>query len=235
MVKYNIYTDMYEGDLVLDEVDDDRTLEEIKSDYGDEYKNISLSKKKGNKGVGIEEGDFIFLSVMDEAYGNYFDGNKAKIRYMDGSLYIGEVSNRNPHGKGTWEFLNGYKYTGELKMGKYHGYGELKLSGLLIYRGYFKNDGFEDPNDCEFLDDELMNVKGDSDEGYYIGQMIKQNVHLNVNQPTFHGRGRLAKKDSVYEGNFRFGKKHGIGIITNKDGSFTTMHIDGLQTAFLKN
>lgn len=64
------------------------------------------------------------------------------IRFVDGSVYKGEIVNEKPNGFGTMIYSYGNKYEGQWKDGKRHGQGTLHLAIGSIQKGYFENDAF---------------------------------------------------------------------------------------------
>ena len=64
---------------------------------------------------------------------------KAKLKFPDGSKYVGEVKNGKRHGQGTYTWADGGKYVGEYKDGKQHGQGTYTGTDGTIKKGIWEN------------------------------------------------------------------------------------------------
>ena len=126
-------------------------------------------------------------------------------RYDDGSLYVGEMLDSSPHGKGELVTPVGDKYKGEWQNGKRHGMGRLETSAGLHYNGPWKYGARHGLGI-------LTMPNGDVFEGYW-------------NHGVLEGQGRFVSGDKngdVYEGNWRRGMFDGIGTYRKENGDVYT-------------
>ena len=126
-------------------------------------------------------------------------------RYPDGSLYVGEMLDSAPHGKGEMVAINGDRYKGEWENGKRHGMGELEMDSGLIYNGPWKFGARHGWG-------KLVMPNGDIYEGEW--------EHGRLN-----GRGRMVTADEdgdVYEGNWKANQYHGLGTYRKANGDVYT-------------
>ena len=71
---------------------------------------------------------------------------KAKLKFPDGSKYVGEVKNGIPHGRGTYTWADGNKYVGEWKDSKQHGQGTYTYADGTVEKGIWENGELVEPN-----------------------------------------------------------------------------------------
>jgi hypothetical protein len=77
----------------------------------------------------------IAVKVISDGFGRVYTD--------DGSLYIGEMMNGDPHGRGTYYESDGNKYVGDFANGTVEGDGSYYHSnGQLFYKGQFKDSMF---------------------------------------------------------------------------------------------
>ena len=116
------------------------------------------------------------------------------------TVYVGEVSNGLPNGKGTYTFLNGAKYEGAWKDGKFNGQGTSIHPIGAKYEGAWKDGKKHGPGTYTY-----------EDGAKYVGQYKdgKENGHGTRTWPD--GR--------KYVGEWKNGKKHGQGTYTYPDGT----------------
>ncbi len=62
----------------------------------------------------------------------------AKVAYLNGNWFEGEVENNKPHGNGILYFKDGSIYKGSMFEGSIHGNGELKTSEYTMIGGWYK-------------------------------------------------------------------------------------------------
>jgi len=140
------------------------------------------------------------FGVMEFKDGSKYDGNwvsmqrcgQGKQVYANGSVYQGEWEYDMPSGKGTLEFPSAMKYKGEWLRGKRHGNGTLSdPSNSYKYQGGWKNDRKEGKG--------IEMIYGVLYEGTFKNDMRSG-----------HGI-ETAHDTTTFEGNWRFGQKHGKG------------------------
>lgn len=67
------------------------------------------------------------------------DNGPSMYEWSDGTKYIGDFKDGEPHGKGTIEWPNGEKYVGDFRYGEITGYGTLEKSDGSQYTGNLLN------------------------------------------------------------------------------------------------
>lgn len=138
------------------------------------------------------------------------DSGTETINYSDGSIYIGQVVNGLPHGRGTMIWPNGNVYTGDHVNGERTGRGSCSWANGDTYTGLFVND--------------VRTGKGTytwADGTVYSGDFVDNQLH---------GQGTMIWTDgSRYIGGFYDSAFHGQGVLIGTDGSVTPcMHENGV-------
>jgi len=118
-------------------------------------------------------------------------------KYEDGSLYEGEANKkRQRHGRGVVIFTDGKRLEGEFKDGKIEGFATLyNKVGTVNYEGNFKNDQFHGQ-----------------------GTLHNENPQATEEQYDFKDFNKLGNNWKRYEGDFRQGKKQGVGNLHLANG-----------------
>ncbi len=141
--------------------------------------------------IGVDD----FLADLD-SHQTSWKTIKSPDRYL---VYIGEVRNGLPNGKGTYTDPDGFKYFGELKNGKLHGQGMLVAPHGDQYVGQYK--------------DGKLHGKGTytwSNRKRYVGEWKEGKAN---------GQGRFTWPDGrEYVGAFMDSKFGGLGSFTFPDG-----------------
>ena len=78
--------------------------------------------------------------------------NVRSVKLKDGSLYVGEMKGRRPHGNGKMTFPNGNVYTGSFVKGKMQGKGVYLFSDGERYEGEFHAGRQHGKGICYFVD-----------------------------------------------------------------------------------
>jgi hypothetical protein len=141
----------------------------------------------------------------------------AQIKYTDGTIYIGELTNGVINDNGTLKFPNGNTYEGEIKIITPNGMGEIKKiipngmgvltdpSGEFLYIGTFIDGKQKGKESLEYLE-------GAKYYGKYYGEVLNGKPH---------GYGELKYYDfHKYIGCFKNGKKDGWGEMRTTVGSY---------------
>lgn len=169
-----------------------------------------------------ENGQGVYIDKKKDRYeGNWKKGQlegKAKIEYVSGAIYQGELSNGIRNGTGKYTFENGNYYEGNWKNGSQNGAGKyvttsgyseegnyvndtlvglvsIKYSNGAKYAGYWKNGRKNGAGKYEKLD-------GYSEEGKYINDTL--NGYATI---VFSNKGKFSVKyvgymnNGVFEGN----------------------------------
>ena len=98
------------------------------------------------------------------------------------NVYIGELKDGKPHGKGVSTWKNGVQYVGEWKEGKRHGQGRVTWKNGVKYLGEWE-DGGKNTNDIitydfeviwigEFRNDQPWNVTSYDKDGNIVGKYV---------------------------------------------------------------
>lgn len=117
-----------------------------------------------------------------------------------GNIYIGELRDNVKHGSGRMEWVDGRIYEGDFKDGLIHGDGTMSYPGGETYTGTFDREvrhGYG----------ELIRSNGD----VYIGSFVR-------GQLTGEGSYEHHESGDRYEGFFRNGKRHGLGVLVQASG-----------------
>ena len=114
-----------------------------------------------------------------------------QIRYPDGSLYEGSMSNKLPNGYGTLKFESGNIYRGCFVNGIRDGYGEFYYAQTgEQYKGFWKNDMKEGRGEYLFRDGSVF-------KGIFCKDFK-------------HGYGEKIGSNMSYSGQYVNGQKHGV-------------------------
>jgi uncharacterized caspase-like protein len=125
--------------------------------------------------------------------------SNGQIKFLDGSVYNGDLRNGQPNGSGEYVGIKGYRYRGNFVNGRQDGKGKAHWPDGWTYDGEFAN---ERPNGIGTI----RFPSGDVYEG-------------QVKDGTPDGRGKLvAKSRDIYDGEFRNGQRHGVGELKFPDG-----------------
>ena len=127
--------------------------------------------------------------------------------FPSGEKYVGEYEEGQKHGQGTFTWPNGNKYVGKWRENKRHGQGTLTLADGGTYTGEWKDDvaptiapKYDKPRGSE----NSTSTAGGRDE----------------KKDNFTGRRTVTYDDgSTYSGEFKDGKRHGQGTMTDKEGT----------------
>lgn len=120
--------------------------------------------------------------------------------HLKGGRYIGEIVNKQPHGKGRIEFNNGTSYEGDFYWGAMHGYGTFNMLSGDKYIGQLHQN----------------NVHGEGKMEYGNGDVYEGHWRYGER----HGQGKMTFNDGyVYEGMFRNNEMNGKGRLSFPDGS----------------
>lgn len=168
----------------------------------------------------------VLAHLLAQVQGAQTQTNNQTLTFPNGDVYVGEVLNGNPHGKGTLTYVPNNprtlnRYIGSFVNGQLSG-GQLQLNNGTVYEGEFTND--------------LLNGRGRMyrpDGSSYEGMFYQGN---------FHGKGVYRYKDgSTYSGDFVNGKSHGRGVEKEVDGDIydgefmnDKKHGNGVLTSILK-
>jgi hypothetical protein len=153
---------------------------------------IKTSKKRCN-----------FTKKRKTIRNKYKGGEIKRKRYKKNDkeeMYLGELKDGEPHGKGKMGYKNGDVYQGNFEDGKMNGQGKMTLSNGDKYDGEFKNDMKHGKGKYSFASGAV-----------YDGEW-KNNK--------FEGRGKylLANGDVLYDGEWKNGTKDGKGKYLYTDG-----------------
>ena len=160
----------------------------------------------GSKYVGeFKDGLFHGHGVMSYATASIYSGIK-------GSKYVGEFKDGLFHGYGTLVLIDGTQYEGSWKEGKRDGNGVIS-DELFKCSGYFENDVLQGEGTYAFLDGsdaEVVRITTSSEwagavDGDYVGE---------VSAGVPNGRGIQDNLVSRYVGEWREGRRHGLGTYT---------------------
>ena len=149
-------------------------------------------------------------STTPKYEGEYKDGKPnghGTLTYSYGLKYVGQVKDGKEDGAGTLTFSDGREYVGQFKCGKPNGQGTFNWPGGTTYTGQWK-DGKEDGAGTLTL-----YFKADERE-YHLGDYAGQWENGWLRQGMFTGTD--GKK---YVGQWKDGKRHGLGTSYNPDGS----------------
>lgn len=166
------------------------------------------------------------------------------IKYPNGDVYEGNVSNGIPEGSGKKIYANGITYVGEWSKGQRNGKGKLVYPNGDIYEGGFSN-GKKNGNGI-FIWKNPPNTGDLKYEGQYVDDIEEgRGKHFWVNGDSYEGdyrsgsrtgKGKYTwKNGDVYTGNFLNNQLNGEGVVVFSDGEkksgiFTNSEFDELKT-----
>ena len=159
--------------------------------------------------------------------------------YYDDMVYVGDVGNGKPHGKGRMDYTNGESYTGEFFLGTFKGQGTYTWPGGQRYEGQWLQGKYHGQGRLVLADgteyqggwaEGLKNGDGTfrwPDGSKYSGAWLKDKRHGDGTQTkadgpifrgqwindTLTGKGSYRGADgSEYRGSFTGGNKNGQGV-----------------------
>jgi len=171
--------------------------------------------------VAITLGLFPQFAQAGCVKGDCFNGY-GTFDYPNGSRYIGEFKDGNPHGKGILYFSNGNKYIGHWIANFREGEGRFVYAEGHEYLGQFVHDAFHGYGVMTYANGDRYegNWANDRQEGrgiYFFSN--GQRYEGEFVRGRFHGEGTMFYIDgSRYEGGWDQGKQHGQGVWVYADG-----------------
>ena len=148
--------------------------------------------------------------------------SRRQINIPNVGLYVGDLLNDRPHGKGRLEFLNKDIYEGDFGHGKREGFGILLTYGGEKYQGHWTEDTMNGVGNYYEADGSVY-------EGEYLGGLREgQGKYTLPDGTCFTGTfannlfdiGELRFSDGrIYNGEWKDGLMHGNGLYVDKDGS----------------
>ena len=190
------------------------------------FKNNNIYYGNWNNNCQMEGYGIYYLNdnkVITEGVWNKGDIIYGRIFLTNGDIYIGEMKNSLPDGKGKYIFANKDIYEGDFKQGDMTGKGififfpdNTKYQGD-IEKGFFNgkgkmiwNNGVEYSG--EFLDSYL------NGNGTITSNIQNEKYHGMFEKNEFHGKGiYYYRNGDIYDGNFEYGIKSGYGKYTRND------------------
>ncbi|CAE7910443.1 PIP5K9 [Symbiodinium necroappetens] len=136
--------------------------------------------------------------------GSYVHGNKSgpgHFAWADGSSYQGEFLNNDIHGAGIYKWSDGRKFDGQWARNRMHGFGQFSWVDGRSYEGQYVSD----QKDGEGAFGHLCRASSDG--------LTATCLHLVA----FDGAG-LQNVSRQYDGQWKNGKQHGIGIYCTARG-----------------
>ena len=174
--------------------------------------------------------------------------SQAKMITQDG-LYIGQVQDGKPHGKGKLYYENGaLKYEGEYQKGLWHGKGKLyDENGMLFYEGTFEG-GYRNGKGKLYSENGQLRYEGkfknDKYDGegklyYKYGMLLYegnyQNGARNGKGKTYYENGVL-KREGLFENDkFNEGKLYDKNGKLQYEGEFEDYKFNGKGTLYYEN
>ena len=153
---------------------------------------------------------------------NITESKQGTKTYADGTKYVGEIKNGEPHGLGTYTSSDGRKYTGEWKNGTTDGQGTASNTDGSTFIGEFKDGEMQGqgaytfPNGNKYVGeykDNKRNGQGTftySSGDKYVGEWRDDKKN---------GQGTYTYADGEkYVGEWKDGKRNGRGIMSFPDG-----------------
>ena len=142
----------------------------------------------------------IFLPTEDiyegEINNNVFNG-KGKIIFSNGEKYIGDFSEGEISGIGTYYYPDQTVYSGSIKNGLFNGIGKMNWVNGTEYHGNF--------SDSSFCGNGKIKNTSEKYEGFFA-------------KNEFNGNGKyIYRNGDIYDGNFENGVKNGKGIYKRSD------------------
>ncbi len=185
--------------------------------------NLFGGKYTGEFKGGKRHGNGVYTNVYGEEYvGTFKDGEKhgnGALTYLNGDKYGGSWANSYRHGRGTMKFANGDVYQGEFKSGKFEGKGVLNKADGDRYTGEFKNNLRHGSGLEVYANGAVYEGGWKSDvwhgRGIYKALGILDGLWVDGN---FVGGNITYANGDKYIGEYKNGKKFGLGIHIDKTG-----------------
>ena len=166
--------------------------------------------------IGVDD----FLADLD-SHQTSWKTIKSPDRYL---VYVGEVRNGLPNGKGTYTDPDGFKYFGELKNGKLHGQGMLAAPHGDQYIGQYKDGKLHGKGTYTWPNGERYVGSFKANKFHWQGTHLWPNGERyvgNHKDGLAEGQGTFTWPDGEkYVGNHKNDLAHGQGTHTWPDGRF---------------
>eukprot|EP01125_Pyxidicula_operculata_P017353 TRINITY_DN6074_c0_g2_i1.p1 TRINITY_DN6074_c0_g2~~TRINITY_DN6074_c0_g2_i1.p1 ORF type:complete len:1111 (-),score=275.22 TRINITY_DN6074_c0_g2_i1:73-3264(-) len=171
--------------------------------YGEYVYPDNQGAYKGMWSEGKREGRGNF-SYLGTSYKGYWKDDKmegkGKMVYLNGDIYLGYWSEGRPHNKGKLLMVDTSKFIGEFEHGVRSGHGKIEYEGGNVFNGIWKKD--------KAIEGEFKCTNGHRYRGGWQDNL-------------YHGLGQLTMTDdSVYEGEFVAGRRHGRGKMQYTPGVY---------------
>ncbi len=191
---------------------------------GVRYKSIPLSGGEEITFFGISKGgeaESGWLSYTDGARGRLSEGKK--IKFSDGSIYEGEITDGIRDGSGILTYANGDVYEGEFDDDRISGDGKITYKNGDIYEGEFKNGMREGRGRIIYADGTTFEGEFENGRkngyGVYTGENTSYEGYYVDDIKEGHGKQVFSNGDS-YEGEYKNDMRNGRGIYTWADGGY---------------
>jgi len=185
-----------------------------------QFKDGSIYKGTWNSKLEIEgEGEYFLKENNIFLHGFWLNNNLiyAKLYFMNGDIYEGEMKNTSFHGKGILQ-NNEEIYEGDFIESEKDGYGKLTYNDGVIYEGNFSKGEFKGKGKMNW-------GNGYTYEGEFNGQNMMGEGKLvgpdgdtyegQFENSLFNGKGKYTfNNGNIYEGEFKYGNKAGNGVYT---------------------
>lgn len=190
---------MKNGDYYIGRWHDDKA-----QGFGMQYYPSKKLKYRGNFDNN-EYNDFgVYFYENGESYEGFFRNSMAngigKYHYINGDLYEGDFVDNIKQGQGKYICRNGNYFIGQWRHDMQNGYGEYYENGKLVYEG------------------NIINGTKNGYGKYYENGALKYKG--NFIDDKYDGEGELYDSSSFYFGEWKFGKKNGIGKEFFNEGNF---------------
>lgn len=144
--------------------------------------------------------------------------------YQDKCQYTGERNEAGEyHGKGTLlDHNDGSKYSGDWQNGRMHGHGTISSPGKFTFVGEWKDGRYHGKGTLTVADGRAF--KGHWEDGHLEGWGIYTDAAGNTiyngqwHKGQKHGKGWICDKGLIYEGEFADNKFSGMGVLTYEGG-----------------
>ena len=105
--------------------------------------------------------------------------NTQALTLKDGTVYVGEMKGKRPHGKGKAIYKNGDVYEGGFVKGRREGNGEYRFKNGERYEGSFKENCLHGQGVLYYSDGKKYNGAWENDHRHGYGRMFNVHVHTS--------------------------------------------------------
>ena len=198
-------------------------FEQLVQNYSQKDIIINLNKNKIEKIMQEKYWDYL----IDDGIKNLSEINDEQeegyIKYENGDLYAGQLSQKKRNGNGIIIYLNENEYEGEWKNDKKEGNGKMKYKNGDEYNGIWKDDTLNNGK-MKYINGDFYKGDWNNNKKEGHGEMTYYNRDFydgDWKNDKRNGRGKMKyNNEDCYDGDWKNNERNGTGKMIYKNGEF---------------